>query len=193
MASRLRALTVLCLLSIPGCSTLGIKTVQKIPVTANPPGARVIVDGEKKGTAPLILVLRRDQGHNILIEKEGYRRVLVRVDRRAADSALFDWGITIAGGVLGALAGGMLVKTQNDPEPLDLFGAEILGGLIGLGGVGYLVGQRETQYVLKPGELRITLEKVADGGGTDILVLSREQMESVRWIRIALADRPGRR
>ena len=191
MARFLSALTAVCMLSIPGCSTLGIKTFQKIPVTADPPGARVIVDGQDTGTAPLILVLKRNQGHLIQIEKEGYRRLIIRIEKRHSRSDLVDLGITAFWTLLGGLAGGWLVSSQGDPEPLDLLGGRILGGFIGLAASGIVVGRRETQYALTPTELRVSLEKAKDDGQTDVLVFDNQQMESVWWIRIKCADRPG--
>jgi len=191
MTRFLAAVTAVCMFLFQGCSTLGIKNFQKIPVTADPPGARIIVDGAEAGTAPLILVLRRNQGHFIQIEKEGYRRLIIRIERRPSDTKLMDWGITVFGTLLGAMAGGRLVSSQEDPEALDLWGGKILGGLVGLAVSGIIVGRRETPYALTPTELRVSLERANDDRRTDVLTFDGQQMESVRWIRINCADRPG--
>ena len=44
------------------CATIfsGFRTSQKIPVTSNPSGAKIIVDGEERGYTPLNLKLKKN-------------------------------------------------------------------------------------------------------------------------------------
>ncbi|MFO0663393.1 MAG: PEGA domain-containing protein [Polyangiaceae bacterium] len=55
-----------------------LKTVEplvvSLTVTSDPPGAKVVIDGEEVGTTPLAGPLRVDVGaHKVVVEKSGYR------------------------------------------------------------------------------------------------------------------------
>ena len=60
---------VLCLC---GCASLVSGPNQHIPITSNPPGATVKINGDVKGTTPLAVDLKRTQYHSISIELAGY-------------------------------------------------------------------------------------------------------------------------
>jgi hypothetical protein len=57
----LRAALLACVLLLSGCATIMHGSHQVVPVTSSPAGARVLVDGEAVGTAPVQLTLRRDR------------------------------------------------------------------------------------------------------------------------------------
>lgn len=66
------------------CATILRGTSQKIPVTSNPLGAKIIVDGKEVGSTPMNLKLRRKKIHNIQIEKEGYDSFTVIITRKTS-------------------------------------------------------------------------------------------------------------
>jgi hypothetical protein len=55
-----------------GCGTLYYGTSEKIPVISEPPGAKVLVDGEPAGQTPVTIKLSRKHNHKIEIQKAGY-------------------------------------------------------------------------------------------------------------------------
>lgn len=79
------------------CATIGRGTSQKIPVTSNPSGAKIIVDGEEIGHAPLNLKLKRKKSHVIQVEKPGYNPIEIRIARKISALRL---AITTVGSVL---------------------------------------------------------------------------------------------
>lgn len=65
----------------PGCATLFNQVPQHIPVTSDPSGATVAVDGQVYGTTPLELALPVDRGYQVRVEAPGYpaqTRMLMR-------------------------------------------------------------------------------------------------------------------
>lgn len=80
------ALFVLSIFFLQNCATMNRGTRQKIPVTSNPQGAKIIVDGEEMGYAPLNLKLKRKKNHIMRIEKEGFNPLEIRITRGTADS-----------------------------------------------------------------------------------------------------------
>ena len=66
-----------CLLAIAififnGCATIFHGSTDKIDFSSNPTGAKVYVNGQYMGTAPLQLKLESKHGYNIEFRKEGY-------------------------------------------------------------------------------------------------------------------------
>ncbi len=75
------ALSVLTWLAAPGCATLFNDVPQYIPVTSDPAGATVSVDGQVYGTTPLELALPVDRSYQVRVEAPGYppqTRILMR-------------------------------------------------------------------------------------------------------------------
>lgn len=67
------------------CVTLISGTSQKIPVTSSPSGAKIIVDGEETGHAPMVLKLKRKKkSHIIRVEKPGYNPVEIRITQKTS-------------------------------------------------------------------------------------------------------------
>lgn len=58
---------------ISSCQTIARGTAEKININVNPKGAKVIIDGNESGIAPLSINLSRCIDHNIVFEKDGYR------------------------------------------------------------------------------------------------------------------------
>lgn len=109
---------------------------QAVPVSTNPLGATVWVDGKRACTTPCSVRLAKDGEHLLTIVKEGYEQVDLEVTRRfRPDKPLRDAAI-------GAILRG------GDAE-------EVAGRMA------YEVDQQEKSgeaYVLEPSMVRLTLE-----------------------------------
>lgn len=72
--------TVLLLLTsfvfaLPGCATLFNSGSANVPMSSDPTGAEVIVDGNRRGTTPVTLELDNNSKHTVVFQKEGYKDV----------------------------------------------------------------------------------------------------------------------
>ncbi|MDD5136224.1 MAG: PEGA domain-containing protein [Candidatus Omnitrophica bacterium] len=65
--------------SASGCATLITGWYQKVPVSSDPQGAAVQVDGGEKYTTPTKLHLKRNRDYTLLFTKEGYRDETVKL------------------------------------------------------------------------------------------------------------------
>ena len=65
-----------------GCATLMAGGPDHIPVSSNPPGATVFVDGVPVGQTPMIVTLDREHGHGtIQIQAPGYAPAIIQRDK----------------------------------------------------------------------------------------------------------------
>lgn len=85
-------------ISVMGCATIMNGTSQKIPVTSDPNGAMVQVDGKGAFTTPVKLRLERRRDHEIIITKEGYRQQKIAVLHVLSEAVC---GNILLGGVIG--------------------------------------------------------------------------------------------
>ena len=60
--------------SIVGCATLFAPELQPVPVSSEPSGARVFLDGEPVGVTPLTLELDRERAYDVLLVLDGRAR-----------------------------------------------------------------------------------------------------------------------
>lgn len=60
-----------------GCATMANGTTQRIPVTSEPAGAQVFVDGRAAGTTPVQVTVSRRSGHEIRVEKSDTARLCI--------------------------------------------------------------------------------------------------------------------
>ena len=58
--------------SLSGCATLMCGTSQNVPVSSNPAGATLQVDGSGSFTTPATLRLERKRDHILVFTKDGY-------------------------------------------------------------------------------------------------------------------------
>ncbi|MEN6310374.1 MAG: PEGA domain-containing protein, partial [Acidobacteriota bacterium] len=161
---------------------------QKIPVTSNPVGAKVFADGKEMGVTPFSLSLKKDVDHTIRIEKPGYNPVdiqLVSTQSKSPDQMLML--IPVLAGI-GAAVGLVL-------EPEDGYGGAIYCGIIGgaLIGLGlWLASSLSSAKArrLTPTVLRVRLEKAQSEAQTrtHVVILDRDQLKDIRWIRISCAE-----
>jgi hypothetical protein len=177
------------------------KGLQRIPVTSNPVGARIIVDGQEAGSTPLSLSLKRDQGHVIRIEKTGYALVEIRVESQPRQAP---WGKILlsnviwvpAGVAIGALLGyGRYLLSHSDSystaqDQRDQF--IISGAVISVFAVPIVAtvvtARLETKPVLTPTTLHVVLEKAGGPAPANIVRITSGELRSLRWIRISYSD-----
>jgi hypothetical protein len=175
---------------------------QRIPVTSNPVGAEIIVDGKAIGFTPFTMSLKRGEDHTIWIKKEGYKSVVIRVESRSRPAPL---GAIIISNLIwipaGALAGGLVglgfysvFKDRSNPSHAEDQKLEFIvtGGVIGAIAVPVIasifIGSSETKPVLAPSVLNVPLAKTETESSAGIIVINSEQLENIRWIRIVSSD-----
>jgi len=78
------AIMVMSVFLLQNCASIIRGTSQKIPVTSNPLGARIIVDGKEMGYTPLNLKLKKKKGCVIRIEKQEYNPLEIRINRKSS-------------------------------------------------------------------------------------------------------------
>ena len=172
------------------------KLTQDIPVTSNPVGARIIVDGEDAGQAPLILSLKKNGSHKIRIEKEGFNPTELVIRRKLSPHApLYLLAIPVCAGVglLGGVTFGWfsrLVRGKNISK-MPSTGAYVglaIGGALGVAFA--VVGMTSPQsQSLSPRSLEVALTKLTEQGSPQVQViyLDAGQLKDIQWIRIKLA------
>jgi hypothetical protein len=64
-------LLIICFTS--SCQTIMRGSEEKVSISTNPDGAKVIIDGNESGVTPLSVKLSRCIDHNIIFEKSGYK------------------------------------------------------------------------------------------------------------------------
>ncbi len=176
---------------LQNCAAIIRGTSQKIPVTSNPAGAKIIVDGNEMGTTPMNLKLRRKKIHNIKIEKEGYEPFTVIINRKTS-MLLSLLGNTFFAGGLGALIGiaagdskTRKVKSQRGGGGLGGF---IVGAVIGYSSSIRVDFSKGANYSLSPKELNVTLTKIGQKPQSNIILIDAEKFQNIKWIRIKCVD-----
>lgn len=81
-----------------GCASILKGTTQKIPISSDPAGADVLVDGSLVGQTPTNVEMKRKHDHLVTIQKTGYRPKSVAVVKDVGGAV---WGNIIAGGLIG--------------------------------------------------------------------------------------------
>ncbi len=90
-------LAALCLLT-SGCATIVKGTHQDIPISSEPSGASVLIDGVREGSTPTNVRLSRKQSHVITLEMAGYETENVTLKPSMGGAVA---GNIIAGGLIG--------------------------------------------------------------------------------------------
>jgi len=188
------ALTISGLLFAQSCSLLNEKFTQKVPVTSNPAGARIIVDGKDTGQAPLILTLKKNKSHTIRIEKEGYNPTELRVLRKMKARAIFEvlavpivavgTGLAVFLVQLAVTNGEKSYETYNRTFTTTVF-------ISGAAATAAVIADMTSgaNHSLSPRELDVTLTKVEGQGPPQVgvIYLDARQLEDIQWIRIKAA------
>ncbi|MFD2532062.1 PEGA domain-containing protein [Gracilimonas halophila] len=125
--TKLTILTVLMLVFTQACGTIMQGTTQEVGISSNPSKASVTINGQDKGTTPMVLDLKRKDSHMIRIELDGYETYETTLTRKVSG---WVWGNIVFGGLIGlvvdAAAGGMYKLT---PEQIS---AELRNGNLSL-------------------------------------------------------------
>jgi hypothetical protein len=192
------ALFVSSIFLLQNCATIFRGTRQKIPITSNPQGAKIIVDGEEMGYAPLNLKLKRKKNHIMRIEKEGFNPLEIRISRGTSiglttlGNILWGFiGATLAGGKRAldlVIIGGFLSKEKAEEESRKVGTAYLLGFLIGCGGTMLVDHLSGANFRLSPKNLNVTLTKMEGKSQPDLILLDAEQFQNIKWIRIKCAN-----
>lgn len=83
---------------LTGCATIVKGTHQDIPVSSEPSGAAVLIDGVRQGSTPNNLRLSRKQSHVVTVELAGYETENVTLKPSMGGAVA---GNIIAGGLIG--------------------------------------------------------------------------------------------
>ena len=118
------------LASIGGCATIVSGTTQEVSFQSNPEGAKVSVSGRVLGNTPVTLQLKREKGQSLVFEKEGYKRLTMRLDTRMNG---WFWGNIVIGGLFGSSTDGVSGAVYAYSPSQYLVSLEKTGGN-GLGG-----------------------------------------------------------
>jgi hypothetical protein len=125
--TKLTILTVLMLVFTQACGTIMQGTTQEVGISSNPSKASVTINGQDKGTTPMVLDLKRKDSHMIRLELDGYETYETTLTRKVSG---WVWGNIVFGGLIGlvvdATAGGMYKLT---PEQIS---AELRNGNLSL-------------------------------------------------------------
>ncbi len=163
---------------------------QKIPVTSDPAGAKIFVDGKEVGAAPLNLSLKREEDHVIRIEKTGYVPVEIRLESETKRLTKFQQVVAVilsvpAGGtVVGLLAAAIRGGSHSHSAFETGF---LVGGVLAPLGTVLLIKQSKHPK-LSPGEIKVYLDEARGSAVARVVVVDREEFRGVRWIRIACAE-----
>jgi len=193
------ALMVTSVFLFQNCATIISGTSQKIPVTSNPSGAKIIVDGKVMGYTPLQLKLKKKKSYTIQIEKQGYNPLEIRITRKTSGSLAISILGNVFFGCLGMVVGLALAEGISG-EDFDLWYGDypwqtivglIAGGVYGWGGSIYKDFKSGANYKLSPKELNVTLSKIEGSPQPNLILLDAEHFKNIKWIRIKCADSDG--
>jgi hypothetical protein len=188
------ALTISSLFVFQSCALVNRKVTQGVPVTSNPIGARIIVDGKDAGLAPLLLTLKKNRGHTIRIEKEGYNPTELRMTRKMSPAVAVEiLAVPLLAGVIGfgVFLGEFAVtgaeKSTKHYNKTFTTASIISGAVVAAAVLGDIVSGR--MHSLSPRELGVTLTKVEGPGPpqVNVVYLDAKQLGDIQWIRIKVA------
>jgi hypothetical protein len=182
-------LILLGVLLFPSCATLTRSRSQKVPVTSNPVGATVIVNGAQKWVTPLELRLPRNKkGQVIRIESEGYNPVEIRLQRKMPG------GTYISNFLFGFVTGAVVTFAWAEArrEAIGEEGIDEVPGLIpfwilsslAFGTIFTVFDGSGSGYSLNPGDLAVTLTKADGMPRVDTIFIDAEDFQNIKWIRV---------
>ncbi len=183
------SIVAICLLLMPGCGATFFWGNERVPVTSDPPGATVFVDGTESGATPVSLRLPRHGPKALIrIEYPGYKPVEIMTKRRIPPAAVF--GDILAGAGIGFVIAAAIFM-END-ETKDLGDVARVSVPLCIGGL--LLADSAFGRVTSPQELWVVLSKIEDvalpGHGAPGVVrtifLNEDQFKNLRWIRVHL-------
>lgn len=183
-------LMIICTFILQNCATIFHGTSTKIPVTSNPLGAKIIVNGEEMGQTPFNLHLKRKKNYIIRIEKQEYNPLEIRITRKVSPflSILGNSfvGLLAAVPAAGAILPGLILGGEEAAEELGK--AAVLSFFVGWGGailIDFLTG---ANHGLSPKELNVTLSKVDGKPRIHFVMIDEKQVQNIKWIRVKCLD-----
>jgi hypothetical protein len=147
---------VLALSPLCGCATVLHGSRQTIHVETDPPGATVTVAGERH-TSPVDIVLpRKSEDLEVVIEKDGFATKRIPLVRRVSGNTWLDF----LGIPAGAAAGGAIgVNSSTHSEELQNGAGGMIIGAVALSGMGFAVDAGTgAMYRLDPPAIAVKLE-----------------------------------
>jgi hypothetical protein len=178
------------------CLTFIRGTSQEIPVTSNPSGAKIIVNGKEMGYAPLLLKLKRKKkSYVIRIEKQDYNLLEIKIIRKR--SALLSELGNVPWGIIGGYVGYRKAHVLSEDAVnlgdylMTYFGLVAAGVILGGAGAAAVDGISGASYKLSPKELNVTLKKIEGNPQPNFILIDAEQFQNIKWIRIKCADSDG--
>lgn len=126
-------------LASTGCATLENGTTQRIPVTSDPPGAQVLLDGRPVGVTPTqITISRRNREPEIEVVMDGFTQSSHRLERREDWATIF-WSAFLGAGLIPTV--GRLTLPHEDAEigfwhTIGIFALGVVPGAIDFGSGG---------------------------------------------------------
>lgn len=139
MRTFLRIALAIAVMAVAGCATLENGTTQRIPVTSDPPGAGVLLDGRPAGVTPTsITVSRRDREPKIEVVMDGFTPARQRLERREDWMTIF-WSAFLGSGLIPIV--GRLTVPNEDAQAgfwhtIGVFALGVLPGAIDFGSGG---------------------------------------------------------
>ena len=190
------ALLVSSVFLFQSCATLIRGTSQKIPVTSNPGGAKIIVDGEETGHAPMILKLKKKKKiHVIRVESPDYNPLEIRITRKASPGLSIL--VNMIWGGLGFYAGAIaafpfyLLSSDEDKGPALAYICMIGGAISGWLGAIHKDFKSGANYTLSPEQLNVTLSKQEGEPRPGLILLDARQFRNIKWIRVRCSRSDG--
>jgi hypothetical protein len=172
------------MLLTPDCATIIRRSKQRIPVTSDPVGATVIVNGVQQGVTPLeIRLARKKKGQVIRIESPGYNPFEIRPQRKMSDGPIA--GNVLIGLIPGAVPA-VLYSLEHDDEPGDGKRTLLIWMLsaAACGAAFTAIDSGGSGYELNPRDLTVTLSKADGTFRVDTMFLNPDEFRNVKWIRV---------
>lgn len=117
MKKLLVMLMVVAVVLVSGCATVVNTTMQDVEISSTPANAKVYVDGQLVGQAPLSHKLLRKENHTVRLELEGYNDHEMTLERSVSG---WVWGNIVIGGLIGlvvdSVSGGIYKLTPGQVE-----------------------------------------------------------------------------
>jgi len=165
-----------------GCLTMLGTKAQSITFTSGPPGAAVLVDGRPEGVTPLGLFLSRGSGHTIRIEKDGYRSVEIRIERRK------NWPVVVLSNLVwfpplfyAAVAHGIDAQSQAQ-ETRARVGLALSFVIPAV--IMYMDHRSPKSSFLTPSHLSVILERAGEDPEPVVIHMERESFDKIVWISV---------
>ena len=165
-----------------GCVTMLGTKAQSITFTSGPPGAAVFVDGRAEGLTPLGLFLSRGSGHNIRIEKDGYRPVEIRIRTRKNWLAVIVPNLIWFPPLFWAAAASGIDPQSQAQETRARVGLAL--SFVIPAAIMYIDSRSAKSSSLAPSHLSITLELAGDDPEPVVIHMERESFDKIIWISV---------